>query len=124
MTQATIQRETHTIDATGKSLGRLASDIAVLLCGKQKPSWQPRIDGGDFVEVVNVDKVVVTGNKEQQKVYYRHSQYPGGLKEQTYAERVEKSGHQGVLEDAVNNMLPKNRTRQHLMKRLTFKNQA
>lgn len=124
MTQATIQREKHTIDATGKSLGRLASDIATLLRGKQKPSWQPHIDGGDFVEVENIDKVVVTGSKETQKMYYRHSGFPGGLKEQTYAERVAKSGHEGILEDAVYNMLPDNRTRQHIMKRLTFKGQA
>lgn len=116
-----MEKQTHTIDATGKSLGRLASEIATLLRGKHKPSFQPHIDGGDFVEIENADQVVITGKKETDKVYYRHSGFPGGLKEQTYAERIAKEGHEGVLTDAVYNMLPKNKLRAHMMKRLTFK---
>lgn len=122
MANPTIQRENHKIDATGKSLGRLASDIAVLLRGKHKPSFQPHIDGGDFVEVENVDLLRVTGKKETDKMYYRHSEYPGGLKTATFKQRVSaENGFEDVLSDAVFNMLPNNRLRQHMMKRLTFK---
>lgn len=121
MTEVTVQRDKHDIDATDKPLGRLASEIAILLRGKQKPSWLPHIDAGDFVEILNVDKLKVTGNKAEQKIYYRHSEYPGGLKEATFRERAEKGDYDGILSDAVYNMLPANRLRQHLMKRLTFK---
>jgi large subunit ribosomal protein L13 len=121
MKNKTLQREKHTVDASGKSLGRLASEIATLLRGKQKPSWQPHIDAGDFVEVENIDQLNITGNKAEQKMYYRHSEYPGGLKEASYATRVQNEGHSAVLSDAVYNMLPDNRLRQHMMKRLTFK---
>lgn len=117
---AEIPREKVTIDATGQSLGRLASEIGRLLRGKHKPSWVPHIDAGDFVNIINVDKLVVTGKKETDKIYYWHSGYPGGIKSATYAERVAKKGHETVLADAVKNMLPKNRLRPHMMKRLTF----
>ncbi len=122
MSQPTIQRENHVIDATNKSLGRIASDVAVLLRGKHKPSFEPHIDAGDFVEIENVDLLKITGNKSEDKVYYRHSEYPGGLKEATFKERVSKDGgYEAVLSDAVFNMLPSTRLRQHMMKRLTFK---
>lgn len=117
----TLERQKHVINAEGKSLGRLASEVAVLLRGKNKPGWQPHIDGGDFVEIENVEKIKVTGNKQDQKMYYHHSEYPGGLKEETYAERVSRKGHSQVVVDAVYNMLPDNKLRQHMMKRLTFK---
>ncbi len=121
MSNQEIKRDTLTIDATGRSLGRLASEIATLLRGKQKPSWQPHLDGGDFVNIQNIDQMVITGKKETDKVYYRHSGYPGGLKEATYKERVAKEGHAPILVDAVKNMIPNNRLRQHMIKRLTFK---
>ncbi len=116
-----VQRETHQIDAAGKPLGRLASQIATLLRGKHKPSFQPHIDGGDFVEIVNADQVKVTGGKATQKMYHRHSGHPGGLKSETYAERVARRGHEEVIQDAVYNMLPTNKLRAHMMKRLVFK---
>ena len=122
MANPTIERKQHTIDASGRSLGRLASDIAVLLRGKHKPSFQPHVDGGDFVEVDNVDLLRVTGQKETDKMYYRHSEYPGGLKAVSYKSRIaSENGFENVLSDAVFNMLPNNRLRQHMMKRLTFK---
>jgi len=118
----TVERQKHSIDATGKSLGRLASEIAILLRGKQKPSFEPHIDGGDFVDITNVDKLVVTGNKSEDKVYYRHSEYPGGLKEITFRHRaVKPNGYEDILGDAVYNMLPSTRLRKLQMKRLTFK---
>lgn len=125
MSTSTVQRESKTIDATGQSLGRLASEIATLLRGKHKPSFQPHIDAGDSVEVINVDKLVITGNKAEAKVYYRHSEYPGGLKEETFKTRAGKDGgYEAILSDAVYNMLPDNRLRAQMLKRLTFKRSA
>ena len=120
MPQKEIQREKITIDAKDKSLGRLASEIAVLLRGKHKPSWTPNIDGGDYVNVVNVDQLKVTGKKASDKAYYWHSEYPGGIKSATFSERVAKHGYSSVLLDAVYNMLPNNKLRKPMMKRLTF----
>lgn len=122
MNQATLQREKHSIDAAGKPLGRLASEVAVLLRGKHKPSWQRHLDQGDFVEVVNVDQLIVTGNKATDKLYHHHTQYPGGIRTASFQARVEKpNGYEDVLTDAVRRMLPDNRLRPSMMKRLTFK---
>jgi len=123
MATKTLQRETHTLDATDQSLGRLASEIAKLLRGKHVPSWVPHIDAGGFVEVINAKNIKFTGKKMTDKIYYRHSQHPGGLKQETLEHRIERKGYGTVLEDAVYNMLPKNRLRQHMMKRLTIKDE-
>ena len=118
---ATITRETKTLDATGQSLGRLSTQIATILRGKDKPTWQPHIDAGDFVEVTNLDKVKITGKKLTDKIYYHHTGYPGGIRSQTLKEKIEKKGYDRVLSDMVRNMLPDNKTRKHLMKRLIVK---
>ncbi len=101
------QRQWLVIDATDVVLGRLASQVAVLLRGKHKPTFAPHVDMGDFVVVVNADKVALTGAKLEQKHAYRHSGYPGGLKSRTYAEMLDKHPAKAV-EKAVRGMLPKN----------------
>jgi len=112
-----MKRQTHTIDATSKSLGRLATQIAVLLRGKQKSSFLPNQDLGDFVVVKNITKVKITGRKMEQKKYYRHSGYPGALKETSLKKLFERSP-QEVLRKAVWGMLPKNKLRGEQIKRL------
>ena len=102
-----VQRQWHVIDATDVVLGRLASQVAVLLRGKHKPTFAPHVDTGDFVVVINADKVALTGNKLEQKRAYRHSGYPGGLRSQSYVELLEKHPTKAV-EKAVRGMLPKN----------------
>jgi large subunit ribosomal protein L13 len=102
-----VQRQWHVIDATDVVLGRLASQVAVLLRGKHKPTFAPHVDTGDFVVVINADKVALTGNKLEQKKAYRHSGYPGGLRSQSYVELLEKHPTKAV-EKAVRGMLPKN----------------
>ena len=102
-----IQRHWHVIDATDVVLGRLASQIAVLLRGKHKATFAPHVDTGDFVIVVNADKVALTGSKLEQKQAYRHSGYPGGLRSRSYTEMLEKYPAKAV-EKAVRGMLPKN----------------
>ena len=102
-----IQRGWVVIDATDVVLGRLASHTAALLRGKHKPTFAPHLDSGDFVIIVNADKVALTGQKAAQKKAYRHSGYPGGLKVTTYAELLEKNPIRAV-EKAVRGMLPKN----------------
>jgi len=102
-----VQRQWHVIDATDVVLGRLASQVAVLLRGKHKPTFAPHVDTGDFVVVVNADKIALTGNKLEQKRAYRHSGYPGGLRSQSYVELLEKHPTKAV-EKAVRGMLPKN----------------
>jgi large subunit ribosomal protein L13 len=102
-----VQRQWHVIDATDVVLGRLASQVAVLLRGKHKPTFAPHVDTGDFVVIVNADKVALTGNKLEQKRAYRHSGYPGGLRSQSYVELLEKHPTKAV-EKAVRGMLPKN----------------
>jgi large subunit ribosomal protein L13 len=110
------QRDWHVIDAEGKTLGRLATQIAEILRGKRKPEYTPHCDVGDFVVVVNAAKVRVTGNKLQDKRYYRHSGYPGGLRSRTLAEMLERRPEE-VLRKAVKGMLPRNRlARQQLLK--------
>lgn len=106
-TNAEIKREWHVIDASGRTLGRLASEIAQLLKGKHKPIYTRNLDTGDFVVVINARKVRVTGNKAKQKIYYRHSGYPGGLKERNLEQMMEKHPVR-VIEHAVKGMLPKN----------------
>jgi large subunit ribosomal protein L13 len=112
-----MKRETHTIDATGKVLGRLASQIAILLMGKQKPNYDPSKDMGDFVVVKNVEKIKITGGKMEKKKYYRHTKYLGGLKEIPLKKVFEKNPKE-VLKRAVYGMLPKNRLRKKIIERL------
>ena len=102
-----ITRQWHVIDASDVVLGRLASQAAVLLRGKHKPIFAPHVDTGDFVIVINADKIALTGNKLEQKRAYRHSGYPGGLRAVGYAELMEKHPERAV-EKAVRGMLPKN----------------
>jgi large subunit ribosomal protein L13 len=115
------QRKTHQIDASNKILGRLASRISLLLTGKNKANYQPNKDQGDLVIVNNVSKIKVSGNKMTQKIYYRHSGYPGGLKTKKMKEIFEQNPAQ-LLEKAVYNMLPKNKLRAGRMKRLQINN--
>ena len=103
---AQISRQWHVIVATDVVLGRLASQTAVLLRGKHKPTFAPHVDTGDFVIIINADKVALTGAKLQQKRAYRHSGYPGGLRSQTYAELLERDPAKAV-EKAVRGMIPK-----------------
>ena len=112
-----IEREWHVIDASGKVLGRLATQVAGLLMGKHKPIFSRNLDTGDFVIVINADKVRVTGNKARQKVYYRHSGYPGGLKSITL-EKMMQTNPTRVIEHAVKGMLPKNRLGAAIIKKL------
>ena len=114
-----MERETHKIDAENKSPGRLASEIAVLLRGKNKPTFEPHRDMGDIVLVDNVDKMKITGKKLDQKKYYSHSGYPGGLKEKGLDELMEDNPEE-VLRRAVFGMLPKNKLRAKQIKRLKF----
>lgn len=112
-----IERQWHVIDASGKVLGRLATQVAGLLMGKHKPIFSPNLDTGDFVIVINADKVQVTGNKAKQKVYYRHSGYPGGLKSITL-EKMMQINPTRVIEHAVKGMLPHNRLGAAMIKKL------
>jgi len=96
------------VDADGKTLGRLATQIADTLRGKRKPTYTPHVDVGDFVVVINAEKIVVTGDKLQQKMYYRHSGYPGGLKKRTLNDMLERRPEE-VIRLAVKGMLPRNR---------------
>ncbi|NLE95358.1 MAG: 50S ribosomal protein L13 [Dehalococcoidia bacterium] len=102
-----IKRQWHVIDASGLTLGVLAERAAVLLRGKHKPMFAPHMDTGDYVVVVNAAKVVVTGNKKSDKMYYRHSGYPGGLRAETFQNVMDKDPRR-VVEHAVKGMLPKN----------------
>lgn len=114
---ADIKREWHLIDASDKVLGRLATQVASLLMGKHKPLFSRNMDIGDFVVVTNADKIRFTGNKAEQKVYYRHSGYPAGLKSVTLEEMMQTHPTR-VIEYAVKGMLPQNRLRARMMKRL------
>lgn len=103
----TVARKWVMIDAEGAVLGRLASKTASILRGKEKPIFTPHVDTGDCVVIINADKIKVTGNKTKQKIYYRHTEYPGGLKETTFEKMMEKDPVK-VIEKAVKGMLPKN----------------
>ncbi len=114
---ADIKREWYVVDADGQNLGRLAARIATILRGKHKPIFTPSLDTGDFVVVVNAGKVAVTGNKMDDKVYYRHSNYPGGLKQITLRDQLTKHPTR-VLEAAVRGMLPRGRLGRAMIKKL------
>ena len=103
---SSIDRKWYVVDATGYTLGRLASEVAKVLRGKNKPTYTPSMDTGDYVIVVNAEKVKVTGKKLDQKVYYRHSEYVGSLKETTLREMINKHPER-VIESAIKGMLPK-----------------
>ena len=103
-----IEQAWRLVDADGQILGRLATEIADTLRGKNKPAYTPHVDTGDFVIVVNAEKVRVTGKKLEQKIYYRHSGYPGGLRERTLAEQLARRPEE-VIRKAVKGMLPKNK---------------
>ena len=103
-----IARQWYVVDAEGQTLGRLSTRITDVLRGKDKPTYTPHVDTGDFVVVVNAEKVLVTGNKLDQKRYYRHSGYPGGLRSRTLREQLERRPTE-VIRKAVKGMLPKNR---------------
>ena len=110
------ERDWYVVDAGGKTLGRLASQIADVLRGKRKPTYTPHVDVGDFVIVVNAEKISVTGNKRETKRYWRHSGYPGGIRSQTLGDLLERRPEE-VIRRAVKGMLPRNRlARQQLTK--------
>ncbi|OGO51473.1 MAG: 50S ribosomal protein L13 [Chloroflexi bacterium RBG_16_68_14] len=112
-----IEPRWHVLDAEGRPLGRLASEVAQLLRGKYRPTFTPHLDNGDFVVIVNAAKVKVTGSKTQQKLYYRHSGYPGGLKETTLARMLDQHPDR-VIQRAVKGMLPHNRLSRQLLRHL------
>jgi large subunit ribosomal protein L13 len=103
-----VYRKWHLVAAEGRTLGRLATEIATVLRGKNKPQYTPHVDTGDFVVVVNAEKIIVTGKKAEQKVYRRHSQRPGGLKEVSYEQMLERKPEE-ILRKAVRGMMPKTR---------------
>lgn len=110
-------RKYHLIDAQGKILGRLATEIATILSGKRKVDYAPHIDGGDFVVLINTDGLVVTGNKTNDKVYHRFSGYPGGINSINFKDQMKKDSRK-VIHQAVYNMLPKNKLRDRMLTRL------
>lgn len=112
-----VERRWYLIDAENKTLGRLSSEIAKILRGKNKVQYTPHVDTGDFVVVINADRVVVTGNRADKKSYYHHSGYPGGLKETPYREMMRRKPEE-VLRKAVWGMLPKNRLGRKQLKKL------
>jgi large subunit ribosomal protein L13 len=112
-----IEREWYVVDAEGQTLGRLASEIAKVLRGKHKPIYTPHLDTGDFVVVINAEKVHVTGRKMDQKMYYRHSGYPGGLTAVTLRDQLQKHPTR-VIRSAVKGMLPHNRLGRAMMRKL------
>jgi large subunit ribosomal protein L13 len=114
---ADIERRWHVIDASDVVLGRLATQVAALLRGKHKAIFAPHVDTGDFVIVINADKIVLTGSKRDQKFAYRHSGYPGGLRAVRYAELMDKHPER-VVEKAVRGMLPKNTLGRHQLSKL------
>jgi len=114
---AEVERSWLIIDADGQTLGRLATRIATLLRGKHKPTYSPSVDCGDYVVVLNADKIQVTGNRLDQKIYYRHSGYPGGLKQISLRDQLEKFPTRPV-EDAVRGMLPKSKLGRKMFKKL------
>ncbi|NLK75310.1 MAG: 50S ribosomal protein L13 [Clostridiales bacterium] len=114
---ATIERKWYVVDATGHTLGRLSSEIAAILRGKHKPTFTPHIDNGDYIIVVNADKIKVTGKKLEQKTYFRHSEYVGGVKETTLSEMLAKKPTD-VITLAVKGMLPKGPLGRSMLKKL------
>ncbi len=118
-----VTRDWYVIDAEGQTLGRLATKVASILRGKHKPTYTPHIDGGDYVIIVNASKVKLTGNKLNDKIYYNHSRYTGGLRERTAKEMIEKYPVE-MVERAVKGMLPKGRLGRQMYKKLfVYENQ-
>ena len=116
-TNESVERKWYVVDATELVLGRMATDVAVVLKGKHKPTFTPHIDGGDYVIIVNAEKVALTGNKWADKKYYRHSGYAGGLKTRTATEMLEKQP-QKMVEKAIRGMLPKGKLGDDMYRRL------
>ena len=112
-----VERKWYVVDATGHTLGRLTSEVAAILRGKNKPVFTPHVDTGDYVIIVNADKIQVTGKKLEQKIYYHHSDYVGGMKETTLKNMLEKKPEY-VIEHAVKGMLPKGPLGRQMMKKL------
>lgn len=112
-----VQRKWYVVDATGKPLGRLASEVASILRGKNKPTYTPHVDTGDHVIVINAEKIVLTGNKLNNKIYRHHSGWPGGLKEMKYSQLMAKSPEK-VIELAVKGMLPHNSLGRKMFRKL------
>lgn len=115
--QSEVSRTWYVVDASQAPLGRVATQVATLLSGKHKPTFTPHIDGGDTVIIINAAQTVVTGAKADDKMYYRHSQYPGGLTETTFKDQLIKDPRK-ILEKAIYGMLPPNKLRPERMKRL------
>lgn len=115
--EANVERKWLVVDAEGKRLGRLASEVAALLRGKHKPTYTPHVDTGDHVIIINAEKIELSGKKETEKIYYRHSNYPGGLKQQTAAELRQKHPER-LIEYAVRGMLPKGPLGRKMFKKL------
>ncbi len=115
--QATLEREWYVVDATDKRLGRLATEIAMILRGKKKAEFTPHLDTGDFVIVINAEKIAVTGKKSSQKLYRRHSGRPGGMKTETFA-KLQQRLPERIVEHAVKGMLPKNSLGKQLFTKL------
>ena len=114
---ANVERKWYVIDGDGVVLGRLASQVALMLRGKHKPTFTPHVDTGDFIIVINTDKIALTGNKLDQKIYYHHTGYPGGLKETKYADLMAKKS-EFALKKAVRGMLPKGPLGNKMLKKL------
>lgn len=114
---STVERKWYVVDAEGKTLGRLASEVANVLRGKNKPTYTPHIDTGDYVIIVNAEKIQVTGKKLDQKIYYHHSEYVGGMKEATLREMMQKKP-EFVITHAVKGMLPKGPLGRQMLKKL------
>lgn len=112
-----LTRHWHVIDATDLVLGRMSAQVAHLLKGKHKPTYAPHMDAGDFVIIINADKVALTGNKREQKMAYRHSGYPGGLRQVPYGELLERDPRKAI-ERSVRGMLPKNTLGRHMLSKL------
>ena len=115
--QKHLDRQYHQFDAQGKIVGRLATEIALVLMGKKRPDYAPHLDQGDFVVVTNVDGLTVSGNKADAKIYHRFSGYPGGIHSISFRDQMKKDSRR-VLHQAVYNMLPKNKLRTKMMTRL------
>lgn len=115
-----INRQLHKIDAEGKAVGRIATDIAIKLRGKNKPEFQPHLDCGDIVEVTNIDKLKFTGKKLEQKTYYKYSGFPGGMKEKKMGD-LNRTNPADILKRAVRDMLPPVKFRNDMLKRLIIR---
>jgi len=116
--QNDIKREWFLVDADSKILGRLASKVANLLMGKHKPEYYPGMDAGDYIIITSSEKIKISGNKFEKKIYYRHSGYMGGLKKISFKEKMKKNKSREIIYDAIRGMLPKNRLGRKMIKKL------